>query len=187
MTDDPLKRLIWFLILLGVWLTFDLTSKQYVFEHVVPHSEGDPGTTSYTLIEGYLWFTHVENRGAVWGMFEKWKHLLFVFNLILTPALLAFFLSSIFYPGFLVDRGNVFFVSALALIMAGAFGNLYDRVAYGFVRDFIHVRIPIVDYHWPVFNVADAGITVGACVLALQMFVNAPEKEDEAPAAEQPS
>lgn len=47
-----------------------------------------------------------------------------------------------------------------ALVLAGALGNLYDRVAYGFVVDFLYL------HHWPVFNLADSCITVGACLLA---------------------
>jgi signal peptidase II len=47
-----------------------------------------------------------------------------------------------------------------ALVLAGALGNLYDRVAYRHVVDFLYV------HHWPVFNVADSCITVGACLLA---------------------
>lgn len=46
------------------------------------------------------------------------------------------------------------------LVTTGAVGNLYDRFAYGYVVDFLHL------HHWPVFNVADSCITVGACLLA---------------------
>ncbi len=52
---------------------------------------------------------------------------------------------------------------ALALILGGAIGNVYDRVRYHYVVDFIEVHI--VHYHWPDFNVADSCIVIGACLL----------------------
>ncbi len=57
---------------------------------------------------------------------------------------------------------------ALALILSGALGNLYDRVRYHFVIDFIEVHI--CHYHWPDFNVADSCIVIGACLLLIEIF-----------------
>jgi len=57
---------------------------------------------------------------------------------------------------------------ALALILGGALGNLYDRVRFSYVVDFLEVHI--VHYHWPDFNVADSAIVVGACLLLLEML-----------------
>ena len=57
---------------------------------------------------------------------------------------------------------------ALALILGGAIGNMYDRIRYGYVVDFLEVHI--VHYHWPDFNVADSCIVVGACLLLLEML-----------------
>ena len=57
---------------------------------------------------------------------------------------------------------------ALALILGGALGNLYDRILYKHVVDFLAVRI--YHYPWPDFNVADSAIVVGACLLLLEMM-----------------
>ena len=57
---------------------------------------------------------------------------------------------------------------ALALILGGALGNLYDRVKFAYVVDFLEVHI--IHYHWPDFNVADSCIVVGACLLLLEML-----------------
>jgi lipoprotein signal peptidase len=54
---------------------------------------------------------------------------------------------------------------ALALIFAGALGNVHDRIVYGSVVDFIEVHI--FSYHWPDFNLADSSIVIGACLLVL--------------------
>jgi signal peptidase II len=57
---------------------------------------------------------------------------------------------------------------ALSLILAGALGNLYDRLNHGYVIDFIEVYFR--DYRWPSFNIADSAITVGVGLLILQIF-----------------
>jgi signal peptidase II len=58
---------------------------------------------------------------------------------------------------------------SLALILGGAIGNLYDRIHYSYVVDFLAVNI--WHYHWPDFNVADSAIVVGACLLLLEIFL----------------
>ena len=58
---------------------------------------------------------------------------------------------------------------ALALVFAGALGNVHDRIAYGSVVDFIEVHI--FSYHWPDFNVADSSIVIGACLLFLDSLL----------------
>ena len=57
------------------------------------------------------------------------------------------------------------------LVVSGALGNLYDRLAYSYVVDFLHL------HHWPVFNVADSCITVGACLLAWGLKDEDPKKK----------
>ncbi len=59
---------------------------------------------------------------------------------------------------------------ALALILGGAVGNLYDRVALGYVVDFIDVYYK--NTHFPAFNIADSAISVGAGIMILDMFLN---------------
>lgn len=57
---------------------------------------------------------------------------------------------------------------ALALVLSGAIGNLYDRMAYGYVIDFIEVHYQ--HHYWPVFNIADSAICIGAAMLLWDMF-----------------
>jgi len=66
--------------------------------------------------------------------------------------------------------GRSFSISAvaLALILGGALGNLYDRIRYHYVVDFLAVRI--YHYNWPDFNVADSCICIGACLLLIEIF-----------------
>jgi signal peptidase II len=68
-------------------------------------------------------------------------------------------------------------VGSLALILAGAVGNLIDRVRFGEVVDFLDVYIGT--HHWPAFNVADAAISSGACTLAMLLFARRKERTEE--------
>lgn len=66
------------------------------------------------------------------------------------------------------------FCAGLALILGGALGNLWDRLAYGQVVDFLDLHA--AGWHWPAFNIADSAITVGAGVLIAESFLSARER-----------
>jgi signal peptidase II len=68
------------------------------------------------------------------------------------------------------DRAQRRFCAGLALILGGAFGNLIDRVLYGYVVDFLDFYVGA--WHWPAFNVADSAISIGAALLILDSFRN---------------
>lgn len=70
--------------------------------------------------------------------------------------------------------GKAWLSLALALLVGGAFGNLYDRVVYGYVVDFLDAYYG--NYHWPAFNVADSAICAGAFLLLLESFLDSKEK-----------
>ena len=116
----------------------------------------------FPVIDGFFNIVHVRNPGAAFGFLAG-----------ASPAVPVGF----FHRG---DRGGdpphppvppegpdrgAFAGLALALILAGAVGNLIDRVRFGEVVDFLDVYIGT--YHWPAFNVADSAITVGAILLAM--------------------
>ena len=66
------------------------------------------------------------------------------------------------------------FCLSLALILGGALGNLMDRIAYGYVVDFLDFHWG--SYHFPAFNIADSAITCGAALMVLDSFMHKPEK-----------
>lgn len=96
--------------------------------------------------------TYVENTGAAFGLGRGANGFFILVSIGLTAALLWLMRR---WP-----RGHAWLQWGGLLVVSGALGNLYDRVAYAFVVDFLHL------HRWPVFNVADSCISVGACLLA---------------------
>ena len=112
---------------------------------------------NYEIIPGYFNITLVKNAGAAFGMFQG-ARVFFVTASFLAVAL-------IIYLGLRLPRAERTRRILLGLILGGAIGNLVDRVASGEVIDFL--QIGVAGHYWPVFNVADAGVTVGATLLIL--------------------
>jgi signal peptidase II len=115
----------------------------------------------------------VYNKGAAFSMFSDapgWQ----------TPLLIAFALVAAGIVSTLIVRnpGKRLLCLGLALILGGALGNLIDRLRFGHVVDFLDFHA--MGWHWPAFNVADSGITVGAVLLILDGFVHH-EKRARAP------
>ena len=101
--------------------------------------------------------TLVHNRGAAFGML---KNQLFLFVMISFFAILFIFLH-------LKNKKNPFlFKVSLSLILSGAVGNLIDRLRFGYVIDFLDLRF------WPVFNLADSALTIGALLLSWELLFN---------------
>jgi signal peptidase II len=117
-------------------------------------------------IPNVFWLSHVLNTGAAFSMFEGANSPMLVRNLLVGFSVTAVLVVLVL----LWKMGRTFTATsfALALILGGAIGNLYDRIRFAHVVDFLEVHI--VHYHWPDFNVADSAIVVGACLLLLEML-----------------
>lgn len=112
-----------------------------------------------------LSFTHVHNTGGAFGLFSNFNFL-FVIVGILVPVLILIFFRKLLGKGVGWSIGT-------GLILGGAVGNLIDRLLYGHVIDFIDVHF------WPIFNVADIGITVGIGILFLLILREGNEEKKE--------
>jgi signal peptidase II len=117
------------------------------------------------IIPGFFRITHTENTGAAFSLFadspSHWK----------TGMLIGFSLIAMVIVSVLLWRQSQALTItgiALSLILGGAVGNLWDRVASGRVVDFLLVYVK--SYQWPVFNLADSAIVVGACLLVLEIL-----------------
>jgi len=114
---------------------------------------------SLPIIKNIFHITFVCNKGIAFGIFSEGG---FAFIWILFIAVITIIFIFTFYKkNFYKSKSTEVFLS---LIIAGAIGNLIDRMRFGYVVDFLDFRI------WPVFNIADAAITVGTLLLILQLL-----------------
>jgi signal peptidase II len=125
------------------------------------------------IIPGFFRLTHTENTGAAFSLFadspSHWKTGLLIAFSAVAMVVVAVLLWRQARP--LTTTGI-----ALSLILGGAIGNLWDRVASGRVVDFLLFYIK--HYEWPVFNLADSSIVIGASLLVLEiMFHKSPREE----------
>lgn len=124
---------------------------------------------SIELIKNFFYLTYVENRGAGWGLLSGYRY-----TLILLPIIFLFFLI---YFIFFKQKFTKLFYYATSLVVAGAIGNLIDRVFRGYVVDFFNFYI--FGYDFPVFNVADCCIVVGVIAMAILILTNKYELKPE--------
>ena len=108
---------------------------------------------------------YVENTGAAFGMMQGGNFLL-IFVMLAIIGYIVKSWKELCSHGALVKWGSV-------LILAGAAGNLYDRIVLGYVVDFLDFLV------WPVFNVADSFITVGGCLFAWSLLCGLGKKQEE--------
>lgn len=121
---------------------------------------------AYVVIPRVFRITHVLNTGAAFSAFAESAN-----PETVRLALIAFSVAAVLVVGWMLWRSAATVTLsgvALALILGGAIGNLYDRIRLHHVIDFLEVHI--VHYHWPDFNVADSAIVLGACLLLLEVF-----------------
>ena len=121
---------------------------------------------SVSVIPGFLDFTYVQNTGAAFGLLNS-ADLPFKTAIMTVIALTALVAISVF--AMKTSSQDPLGQIGLALVMGGAVGNLIDRVTTGYVVDFVDAYWG--DWHFWAFNVADAAITVGACLLILDMML----------------
>lgn len=137
---------------------------------------------SRPIIEGLLNLTYVRNRGAAFGILSEadLPYQSTLFSVVSLLALAAIGLYALRLPS--TDKLSQ---TALALVMGGALGNLIDRSLHGYVIDFMDFYWK--NHHWPAFNVADSCISVGVCLLLLDILRTPAEtrKRDALPAGGQ--
>jgi signal peptidase II len=125
-----------------------------------------PNGRAHTVIPGIFRITDVHNTGAAFSMFAESTSPVTIRNILIGFSVFAVLILAVML--WRVGRSLTVTSLSLALILGGAFGNLYDRVRYHYVIDFLEVHI--AHYHWPDFNVADSCICIGACLLMIEIF-----------------
>ncbi len=144
-------------------LAADVASKSWA-EH---HLDSYPGTVE-------VWKNHVtlllaKNRGGAWGLLQSTsENVRRPFFLLVSVAAIAFIMT--LYRR--LQPRQLALKWGLPLVLGGALGNVFDRIRYGHVIDFIdcHTLWKGIDKHWPTFNIADVAICVGVGLMAIDMF-----------------
>jgi signal peptidase II len=148
----------WLLLLSALVIFADRLSKNWIIHRIRPGYD-------IPVIPGVFRLSHVLNTGAAFSLLENLppngvRLGLITFSIIAAIIVLAM----LWRAGRTLTLTSV----ALALILGGALGNLYDRIRFHHVVDFLAVRI--YHYNWPDFNIADSCIVIGACLLLLEIF-----------------
>lgn len=150
------------LLAAAVLIIADQWSKAWIVRHIGLYE-------ARTLLDHHFHIVHVRNRGVAFGFLSNldpaWVHPILIVATVLAVAAVFGYLH--YLPG----RGPA--PVGLGFILGGAVGNLIDRARVGYVVDFLDVHWR--NYHWPAFNVADIGITVGVFLLILDMLFWAKE------------
>lgn len=137
-------------------LSLDQFSKFYV-EKLINVGESIP------VIKEVFHISLIYNTGAAFGIFKAHPRAFIILAVIAVTGII-FLLIRKYRSLSIMER------SALSFIMGGALGNLLDRLRFGHVVDFIDLRV------WPVFNIADSCITIGAVLMAWQLLIHGSKK-----------
>ena len=108
--------------------------------------------------------TYVHNTGAAFSFLSEaggWQRWFFAGLALVISAVIAVWLTRL-------KKHETLLAVALALVLGGAVGNLIDRLAYGYVIDFLDVYYE--SWHWPAFNIADSAITLGVVLMLIESF-----------------
>lgn len=143
-----------YLISLSIFL-LDILTKNYIQNKIMYGDQVE--------ITSFLSFVHFQNPGAAFSFLSDqggWqRYFLIVISLL-----------AVIYIPWLINqyKKNMIIVIGLLLILGGAIGNLYDRISYGYVIDFIYFHI--AKFYWPAFNVADSAISIGVLLFLYGSF-----------------
>lgn len=171
----PVGRTVLFAVIALGGAAFDLATKWFVFR-----SLGPQGSPPRELVPDMLELRTSHNSGALWGFMANVEHSSLVFA-VLSLLAVAGILYWLFWRG--AAAGDRLLTVALGLIMAGALGNCYDRLVFGYVRDFVHFYVEPVGFDCAIFNFADNMLVIGALMLMLMALRPEPVPQ---PASEQP-
>ncbi len=147
MKKSPLP---FFLIAIIVF-ALDQATKYYIKTHIGPFDA--------VRLLPFLNIVYAENTGSAFGMFKAFGSAFFI--VVSSIAVIA--LSVLIVR----DKSNRL---AFSLLLGGAAGNLFDRLIYGYVVDFLDIYVG--NFHWPAFNVADSALTIGIALLFYKVAFN---------------
>ena len=152
-------------IILTILFLIDRSSKFFILKLVEQGEKLDIYITSYLNL--YL----IWNKGIAFGLLSFNENI--IYNTITVLILIIIFTILI-----MVIKSKGFVKYSLVVVLAGALGNVFDRIYYSAVPDFIDFHIN--EFHWFIFNIADIFVTIGVfCLIYVELFINKEIKNDE--------
>lgn len=158
----------WFLVIALAVLLADRLSKWAVASQIPLHE-------SLNVIPGFFRLTHVQNRGAAFGLLSDSPASWTLGALILFSLIALVVVSGLLWKN---SHSVTWTGIGLALILGGTLGNLWDRLLDGHVIDFLDFSL--WGYHWPAFNAADGAIVAGALLLVVEILFARPPARSKA-------
>jgi len=119
----------------------------------------------HRVIPGFFDIVHSENRGVAFGLLNDSHSAWHTLVLVVFSAAALVLIAALLWK---TARSDAWTAMSLALILGGAAGNLFDRIIFGQVTDFLEFYIG--DLHWPTFNVADSCVVIGSALLLLDLL-----------------
>ena len=151
--NNVTRRTVILLVIIIAWVILDQVTKSLV-------AGQELGAVFFGPVLGLFDFRLVHNTGGAWGIFAGNPAALGVFSLVVCALLVAYYVWQ-------RNEVNLLQTVGIALIVAGGIGNVIDRFMQGYVVDFIEFSF----FDFPVFNVADIGVTCGFALLFIGLVV----------------
>ncbi len=172
-----------FFLTCALGVALDIWSKAVAFAHlqtgeIFERGHQQPLSKTYVVIDGWLQFRLTDNYGAVFGLGQGYRWLFVIISLAAISFLTYLFANS---------GRNRFYQFVLGLLLAGVLGNMYDRLLYGYVRDFIHMLPRYASLFPYIFNVADVMLCCGVGLIFVQFLFGVRPKDGEQLATTNPS
>lgn len=154
---NKLKERRFYLLIILIVLALDKATKlviQAVFS-------ADPHRT-IVVIQDFLNIIYTENRGAIWGLFQRHSQVITLVSCLALVLIFVYF--------FKIPRECRLELLAFSLLCGGALGNILDRLIQGYVVDFVDMVFG--RFHWATYNLADSAITIGITLLIVSLVFN---------------
>lgn len=146
-------------ILILVLFAIDIYTKRLAFSYVRDIKLKTSGIHTHIQVNSFLNIVQVINTGVSFGMFNSLEYGRYILSII--TVIIVSIVS------YLLWKENTKYTSiTYSFIIAGGLGNLYDRLTYGGVFDFLDFHIG--EYHWPAFNIADSLICIAVAIIVLE-------------------
>ncbi len=156
------QKFIFGILLVFLVIYLDLFTKNLVFFYLYNIQYFNYSVYPVKPITSFFSLVYVNNNGISFGMFNNINYAREIFAIMQSSIAIALIIWM-----YRVKSSHMTF--ALALIIGGAFGNVFDRLQNGGVTDFLDFHI--FNYHWPAFNLADSVIFIGVSIILLDEFI----------------